>query len=74
MAFLHDVAVECEAEDCVVPPLKSMFRAYEKAWVQPEIQRGKFERVRTTGREYHRTRAGEGSLGDCVTNDVVLPG
>lgn len=45
MKFLDQLAVECEAEECIVPPLKSMFRAFEKAWVQPEIRRGQFDEI-----------------------------
>ena len=45
MKFLDKLAVDCEAEECIVPPLKSMFRAYEKAWIKPEIRRGHFEEI-----------------------------
>jgi len=45
MEFLDKLAVKCEAEECIVPPLKSMFRSFEKVWVKPEMTRGHFDEV-----------------------------
>ena len=42
IATLKELADMCEAEECVIPPLKSMFRSYEKTWVRSEASRGDF--------------------------------
>ena len=45
MQMLSKMAEDFEAEECIVAPLKSMFRAYEKVWFRNELTRGQFESV-----------------------------